>query len=113
MQNCIFCKIIAGELPSKKIYEDDNLLAFEDINPIAPIHLLLIPKKHIPSLADLNEDNKEVANELLLIASKLGREYCGNNGFRVVVNIGDDGGQEIDHLHLHIIGGRKMTWPPG
>ncbi len=113
MQDCIFCKIVAGELPSNKVYEDDDLLAFEDINPVAPIHLLLITKTHIRSLADLNEENKETASELLLVASKLGKEHCGNDGFRVVTNIGEDGGQEVDHLHLHIIGGRKMTWPPG
>lgn len=113
MQDCIFCKIVAGDLPSNKVYEDENLLAFQDINPIAPIHLLLITKKHIPSLADLNEEDKETASELLLVASKLGKEYCGNDGFRVVTNVGKNGGQEVDHLHLHIIGGRKMTWPPG
>ena len=113
MQDCTFCKIVAGDLPSNKVYEDENLLAFEDINPIAPIHLLLITKEHIPSLADLDDKNKETASELLLVAAKLGNEHCGDSGFRVVTNIGEDGGQEVDHLHLHIIGGRKMTWPPG
>jgi histidine triad (HIT) family protein len=113
MQDCIFCKIVNNELPSNQVYEDDDLLAFEDINPVAPVHILLIPKKHIRSLIDLNEDESNLAAKLLLVASKLGKEYCGNNGFRVVSNIGEDGGQEVKHLHLHIIGGRSMTWPPG
>ncbi len=113
MHNCIFCKIVNNELPSNKVYEDEDLLAFEDINPVAPVHILLIPKKHINSLAELSEKDYEVASRLLLVASKLGNEHCNNNGYRIVSNVGEDGGQEVNHLHLHILGGRSMTWPPG
>lgn len=113
MQDCIFCKIVNGEMPSRKVFEDEKVVAFEDINPVAPIHFLLIPKQHIRSLLSLSDDDKDLASHLLLTAKKLGKEYCGNNGFRVVTNIGNDGGQEVKHLHFHIIGGRKMTWPPG
>jgi histidine triad (HIT) family protein len=113
MNDCIFCKIVVGEIPSTKVYEDQWVVAFKDINPVAPVHIQVIPKEHIKSVAEFTEDHINIAGRLLFAASEIGREHCGDNGFRVVTNIGDDGGQEVKHLHLHVIGGRKMTWPPG
>ena len=113
MNDCIFCKIVVGEIPSTKVYEDQWVVAFKDINPVAPVHIQVIPKEHIKSVAEFKEDHINIAGRLLLAASEIGKEHCGDNGFRIVTNIGDDGGQEVKHLHLHVIGGRKMTWPPG
>ncbi len=113
MKDCIFCKLVAGDIPSTIVYENEGIIAFKDINPVAPVHIQVIPKNHIGSLAELTDDNSELASKILLAASEVGKKFCGENGFRVVTNIGNDGGQEIKHLHLHVLGGRKMTWPPG
>lgn len=113
MDNCLFCKIVKGEIPANFIYEDDLAIAFEDINPQAPVHFLVIPKEHIASLDNADENNKSLLGHLLLIASKLAKEKGLEEGYRVVNNCGIDGGQTVDHLHFHILGKRKMLWPPG
>jgi histidine triad (HIT) family protein len=114
MSDCIFCKIVKGEIPGKKIYEDDEMLAFHDITPMAPVHFLLIPKKHIKSLMHLEAENIALAGRLLGKAQELAKEQgCGENGARFVINAGRDGGQTVDHLHIHILGGRALGWPPG
>jgi histidine triad (HIT) family protein len=114
MSDCIFCKIIKGEIPCKKIYEDDEMLAFHDITPMAPVHFLLIPKKHIKSLMHLEAEDIALAGRLLGKARELAKEQgCAENGARFVINAGRDGGQTVDHLHIHVLGGRALGWPPG
>jgi len=113
--DCIFCKIAAGEIPAKKLYEDERAIAFSDINPKAPVHALIIPRKHIASLAEVgaSEEEKTLVGHLHGIANELARRQNLGNGYRIVINIGPDGGQTVDHLHLHLLGGRAMHWPPG
>jgi histidine triad (HIT) family protein len=114
MSDCIFCKIIAGEIPCKKIYEDGEMLAFHDVNPQAPAHFLLIPKKHIRNLMELEADDVALAGRLLNKAQELAKELgCEAKGARFVINAKSDGGQTVDHLHLHVLGGRALGWPPG
>ncbi|KPU27931.1 HIT family hydrolase [Caloranaerobacter sp. TR13] len=114
MSNCIFCKIVNGEIPSKKVYEDDKVLAFEDINPQAPVHILVVPKEHIPSIKDINEDNIDVISHIHLVIKKLAKEKgIDQDGFRIVNNCGEKGGQTVGHLHYHLLGGRHLMWPPG
>ena len=114
MNDCIFCKIIAGDIPTKKIYEDEEMLAFNDIRPQAPVHFLLIPKKHIASLLDAETEDAPMLGRLLLKAKELAAELgCGEKGGRFVINAKQHGGQTVDHLHLHILGGRYLRWPPG
>ena len=113
MSNCIFCKMAKGEIPCVKIYEDDEMLAFNDIRPQAPVHTLLIPKKHIQSLLHLEAEDAALAGRLLCKAGELARTSCGENGARFVINAGSHGGQTVDHLHIHILGGRFLKWPPG
>jgi len=114
MNDCIFCKIIKGEIPSKKIYEDDEIFAFYDITPKAPTHFLVIPKKHIKSLLMAEAEDTALLGRLLNKAQELARELgCGENGARFVINAGRDGGQTVDHLHIHVLGGRLLGWPPG
>ena len=114
MNNCIFCKIINGEIPSKKIYEDDEIFAFHDINPVSPVHFLIIPKKHIKSLMELESEDYAMAGRLLGKAAELAKELgCGEKGVRFVSNAGSDARQSVDHLHIHILGGRILGWPPG
>ncbi|MGY0195602.1 histidine triad nucleotide-binding protein [Leptothrix sp. BB-4] len=110
--NCLFCKIAAGQIPSAKVHEDDELLAFKDIHPAAPVHLLVIPKTHIASLADADDSHAALLGRMLALAPKLAREQGATNGFRTVINTGPDGGQEIYHLHLHIMGGPR-PWKHG
>ena len=115
MSDCIFCKIAAGEIPAQKVYEDDSVVAFKDLSPKAPVHVLIVPKKHIQSVAHFEAEDKELAAHIFVdvvpkLAANLG---VADNGFRIVVNTGDDGGQTVNHLHVHLLGGRKMTWPPG
>lgn len=111
---CIFCKIVNKEIPAKVVYETNTLLAMEDINPQAPTHILVIPKKHIESVMDVDAGDKDLFSEIFVgiqtIAQQLGLD---NNGFRVVVNNGSDGGQAVPHLHYHLLGGRPLKWPPG
>lgn len=113
--DCIFCKIAAGQIPAKKLYEDEQAVAFADIDPKAPVHILVIPKQHIASLAEVgaSEREKTLMGHLLGVANELAREQGLGKGYRVVINVGPDGGQAVDHLHVHLLGGRAMTWPPG
>jgi histidine triad (HIT) family protein len=119
MSDCIFCKIIKGEIPCKKIYEDDEILAFDDITPMAPVHFLVIPKKHITSLLALETQDIGLAGRLLHKAQELAKapepagKDCGKNGARFVINAGHDGGQTVDHLHIHVLADRPLGWPPG
>jgi len=108
--NCIFCKIARGEIPCKKVYEDAEVLAFHDINPVAPVHFMLVPKQHIESLLDAEEAHAALLGKLLLLAPKLAREQGLEGGFRTVINSGKGGGQEVFHLHIHVIGGGHI--PP-
>ena len=109
MEDCIFCKIIKGEIPSTKVYEDDKVLAFKDINPAAPIHVLVIPKKQIENVLEINEENKEIASDIFLAINKIAKqEGFEKHGFRVITNCGKDAGQEVMHLHFHILAGGKM-----
>ena len=109
MEDCLFCKIIKGEIPSIKVYEDDEILAFNDINPAAPIHILVIPKKHITSLIELEDEDKNIIGDIYLVINKIAKELgIAEKGFRVIVNCGEDGGQEVKHLHFHLIGGEKL-----
>jgi histidine triad (HIT) family protein len=109
----IFSKIIRREIPAEIIYEDDLALAFKDVNPQAPVHILVIPKKPIPRLADAESQDDALLGHLLLTVKRVAEEAGLANGYRVVINTGSDGGQSVYHLHLHILGGRQMTWPPG
>lgn len=114
MENCLFCKIIRGEIPSTKIFEDEELYAFHDIAPVAPVHFLVIPKKHIASLMDMPSGDSALAGRLLYKAQQLAQELgCGEKGGRFVFNCKSDGGQTVNHMHLHVLGGRSLDWPPG
>ncbi|TWG83502.1 histidine triad (HIT) family protein [Cupriavidus gilardii J11] len=108
--NCIFCKIVAGQIPSRKVYEDDDMLAFHDIHPKAPVHFLIIPKAHVDSLDACGPEQGDVLAKMLLKAPQLARETGCGNGFRTVINTGPDGGQEVYHLHLHVMGGPRTEW---
>jgi histidine triad (HIT) family protein len=108
-KDCIFCKIAEGTIPSTKLYEDDMIMAFEDINPVAPVHFLVIPKKHIATLDDIQEEHASVLGKMSFIATKLAREKgLGQDGYRQVINCRESAGQVVFHLHLHIIGGRQL-----
>jgi histidine triad (HIT) family protein len=109
----IFKRIIDREIPAEILYEDELCLAFRDVDPKAPVHVLLIPKREIPAVADLAEDDQPLAGHLLLVAAKLARQLELNNGYRLVINCGPDAGQAVNHLHLHLLGGRPLGWPPG
>jgi len=112
--DCIFCKIAAKEIPSKVVYETEYILAFEDINPQAPVHILIIPKKHIPTINDIEESDRELVGELVHTAKEIAVEKgIESNGYRLIFNCNKDAGQEVFHIHLHLLGGRKMKWPPG
>ena len=107
--DCIFCKIIKGEIPSNKVYEDEEILAFRDINPVAPTHILVIPKKHIEYVTDLKEEDEALVGKIYRVINKIAKqEGIDESGFRIVVNCKEDGGQEVMHLHFHIIGGKKL-----
>ena len=114
MENCIFCKIIRKETKTDILYEDKNILAFRDINPQAPVHILLIPKTHISTLNDLAKEERELVGDLLLNATRLAeKEGIAEKGYRTVFNCNEAGGQTVYHIHLHLLGGRKLGWPPG
>lgn len=111
--DCIFCKIAAGEIPSNKAYEDDRVLAFYDLDPQAPVHILIIPKEHIGSAAEITAENSRTVAHIFEVAAKLAVELKLDQGWRVVTNVGKDGGQSVLHMHFHLLGGRSMAWPPG
>ncbi len=113
MKDCVFCKIVRGEIPAKKVYEDEEYLAFHDIDPQAPVHILIIPKKHIESLDAAGEEYRSLLGGLLLVARKVAEDMKLEKGYRLVINTGPDGGQAVFHLHLHLLGGRALAWPPG
>ena len=114
MTDCLFCKIRDGEIPGDIVYENDNVLAFKDINPIAPVHILIIPKEHIATLNDLEEKHTQTMGELFLAAKKIaGEKGISESGYRTVFNCNKDAQQTVFHIHLHLIAGRQMTWPPG
>ncbi|MCL2021667.1 MAG: histidine triad nucleotide-binding protein [Betaproteobacteria bacterium] len=117
MTDCIFCKIIKGEIPSRKVFEDDLVYAFHDINPLCPTHILLIPKRHIASLAEVSAEDEPVLGRMLSIARRLAEENGSSGGFRAIINTGHIGGQEVAHLHLHVLGGPepvgRMVSPRG
>lgn len=108
MENCLFCKIINGEIPSEKVYEDEEILAFKDIHPKAPVHILVIPKKHIASAIEIEEQDEALIGKMFIVIKKLAKEFGLENGYRIVNNCGSDGGQEVMHLHLHLLGGKKL-----
>ena len=112
--DCIFCKIVNKEIPARVVYEDDKVLAFHDINPQAPYHILVIPKKHISTLTDLTEEDKELIGHIYLVINKLAQDLgFAERGFRVVVNCQEEAGQTVFHIHFHVLAGRQMGWPPG
>ena len=114
MESCVFCKIISGDIPSEKVYEDDDLLAFEDLSPAAPVHVLIIPKKHMSTLRDIGEADRELIGAIFVAANKIAVEKgLAEEGFRIVANCGENGGQTVFHVHYHLLGGRRMEWPPG
>ena len=113
-QNCIFCKIVAGEIPSQKIYEDERAFAFRDINPQAPTHALVIPRAHVASLMEADESHEALLGHLLLVAARVARDGgLAEAGYRTVINTGAEAGQTVFHIHVHLLGGRRLTWPPG
>jgi histidine triad (HIT) family protein len=113
-ETCLFCKIIAGEIPSDTVFEDDTIVAFNDINPVAPVHQLLVPRRHVQSAAELSEEDAPMLGRLFATAAALARDAgLPEKGYRLVTNIGPEAGQSVPHLHVHLIGGRRMAWPPG
>lgn len=112
--DCLFCRIAAGEIPADIIDEDELVVAFRDISPAAPTHVLVIPRAHVASAAELDLGNEALAARLITVANRVAQaEGIAETGYRLVTNIGDDGGQSVHHLHLHVLGGRRLTWPPG
>jgi histidine triad (HIT) family protein len=113
MNDCLFCRIISGEIPAKKVYEDEHILAFEDINPQAPIHVLVIPKKHLRGLKEGSAADAELIGRCHLAAAAIARQRSIEDGYRTVLNVGPQAGQSVFHLHVHLLGGRALKWPPG
>ena len=111
--DCLFCRIIRGEIPSKKVYEDNETFVFEDINPQAPTHVLIVPKKHIVDLKEAKPEEAATIGKLHLVAAQIARDRKIENGYRTVFNVGPGAGQSVFHLHLHLLGGRTLSWPPG
>jgi len=110
--DCIFCKLASGAIPAKVVYSDEAVIAIEDLNPQAPTHLLVMPLRHYASVVEASADDSLIAR-LMAVAARIGRERGGDAGFRLVLNTGPDGGQTVDHVHVHVLAGRRMTWPPG
>ncbi len=113
MVNCLFCRILRGEVPSKKVFEDEHVYAFEDIHPQAPTHVLVVPKKHIAGLKEATGDDMELVGRCHLVAAEIARRRAIENGYRTVLNVGPGAGQSVFHLHVHLLGGRTLKWPPG
>jgi len=114
VDDCIFCNIIKGEIPSEKVYEDDYVYAFKDINPVAPVHVLIVPKTHISSINEITEENSGCISKIYESAAKIAAD-CGiaEEGYRIISNCGEGAGQTVFHIHFHLLGGRDLTWPPG
>lgn len=114
MTDCLFCKIVAGEIPAQELYRDDDVIAISDVNPQAPKHLLVLPRKHYATISDIvkSDGGEALAGHLIGVATRVARDF-GVDGFRLVVNTGEKGGQTVGHVHVHVLGGRQMTWPPG
>lgn len=114
MEGCIFCKIVNGEIPAQKVYEDDDVLAFDDISPQAPVHVLVIPKRHVATLNDIEAGDQELMGKIDLVAIKVAKQKgLEDTGYRLVTNCLEDAGQAVFHIHTHVLGGRIMSWPPG
>jgi histidine triad (HIT) family protein len=113
MDDCLFCKIVQGKIPSKKVYEDEHTVAFEDIDPKAPTHVLIVPKKHVTGLKEATAADAEIIGRCHLTAAKIARDRKIEDGYRTVLNVGPKSGQSVFHLHVHLIGGRDLRWPPG
>jgi histidine triad (HIT) family protein len=113
VMSCLFCKIVEGAIPSTPVYQDESCYAFADRHPQAPVHVLIVPRQHISSIVAADKSHRALLGHLLWAAAEIARNRGLANGYRVVVNSGSDGGQTVDHLHLHLLGGRQMTWPPG
>ena len=113
MSDCIFCKIAEGEIPSEIVYQDDKIVVFKDASPQAPVHVLMVTRKHIASLDDLSEEDSELIAYMMQSIKKIAASQGLGNGYRVIINTGEEGQQTVKHLHIHILGGRKFTWPPG
>ncbi len=114
MNKCLFCRIITKEIPSKFVYEDEKVVAFNDISPQAPVHILIATKKHIKTVMDLSEEDEGLTEHIMKVSKKLALKYkISESGFRLVVNCNENGGQEVMHIHFHLLGGRMMQWPPG
>src|SRR5579863_268680 len=111
--NCLFCRILRGEIPSKKVYEDPHTFAFEDISPKAPTHVLIVPKKHVRGLKEAGAEDAEIVGRCHLVAAQIARERGIEEGYRTVLNVGPGAGQSVFHLHVHLLGGRDLRWPPG
>jgi histidine triad (HIT) family protein len=111
--SCLFCKIVEGQIPSTAVYEDELTYAFADISPKAPVHILVVPRQHIGSIAEADESHRALLGHLMWVAASIARDKELSKGYRVVINTGEDGGQTVNHLHLHLLGGRSLTWPPG
>ena len=113
MQDCIFCKLASGEIPTNVVYEDDTIFCFHDAEPQAPVHVLIIPKKHVASLDDVTSEDEKMLGHIMLKVQDIAKDLGLENGYRVVSNCGEDAFQTVKHLHFHVLGKRKMTWPPG
>jgi histidine triad (HIT) family protein len=113
MPDCLFCKIIAGQIPSKKVYEDEHIFAFDDIDPKAPTHVLVIPKKHLAGLKEASAQDAEIIGRCHLVAARIAHDRQIEDGYRTVLNVGRKSGQSVFHLHVHLLGGRDLRWPPG
>lgn len=112
--DCLFCKIVKGEIPSTKVYEDDVVYAFNDISPGAPVHVLIIPKVHFSSILEIEEENESLIGHIFTVANKIAKQLnVDKSGFRIVNNCGEDGGQTVNHVHFHLLAGRNLKWPPG
>lgn len=114
MVGCLFCRIVQKQIPSKLVHDDEKCIAFEDINPQAPVHILIIPKEHIPTILDINESHKDLLFNMYTVANKIAEEKnIATRGFRLVINCNAEAGQSVFHIHMHMLGGRHMAWPPG
>jgi histidine triad (HIT) family protein len=114
MSDCLFCKIVAGEIPATIAFSDEKVVAFEDINPQAPVHVLIVPRKHIPTVLDLTEQDQELVGHMHIVANRVAADKSlAEDGFRLVTNCMESAGQEVLHLHMHLLGGRRFHWPPG